>query len=97
MKMLTITINGRDFPCRITMGAIVRFKRLMGYDIAAVGDMDLTDQIAFFYCCVASSCAVDKIEFDLTLEEFADALDMKALEAFASSAEDEDSKKKDKR
>lgn len=92
--MKTITINGREFPCRVTMGAMLRFKRQTGKDISQVESTDMTGLITFLYCCVASACNADGVEFGLDLDTFADSLTAEDVNRFY--AEQEDSKKKAK-
>lgn len=86
------------FPCRQTMGAFLRFKRETGREATEMTN-DLTDLLTFLYCCTASASAADGIEFNLTLEEFADRISpdelnqwtaaMQAEAAEANDAEDE--------
>lgn len=77
---------------RITMGAMLRFKRQTGNDISRMGS-DLSQMAILMYCCVASACNADGVPFDLDLDKFADGLQMDALNAFAETlkAGDDDS------
>ena len=80
MKKIEITINGKAYPCRQTMGAMLRFKQETGKEITAT-DGGLSDMCTYLWCCVASACRVDGIPFDMPLLDFADSIspeDMKA-------------------
>ena len=39
--MKKIKIKGQEYPCRVTMGAMVRFKRESGKDIREVNQADV--------------------------------------------------------
>ena len=55
------------------MGAFLRFKRETGREATEITN-DLTDLLTFLYCCTASASAADGIDFDLTLDDFADRI-----------------------
>ena len=56
------------------MGAMLRFKQQMGYEVTAVKGESFTDNLTLLWCCVASACAREKIPFDLSPMEMADAI-----------------------
>lgn len=85
-----ITVNGREYPCKIRMGALLRFKRATGRDVSEMRSSDTTDLITFLWCCVASACNADKVPFDLSLDDFADGLDYDSLTGFYESNAEED-------
>lgn len=88
-----INVGGRDLPCRVTMGAMLRFKRETGRDVSGMSSGDISDLITFMWCCVSSACVADGTEFGLTLEEFADRMDPESLGRFYEDGAP-DSKKK---
>lgn len=92
--MRTINVGGRDLPCRVTMGAMLRFKRETGRDVSGMSSDDVSDLVTFMWCCVASACAADGVELGLTLEEFADRLDPSGISEFYEDGQTEASKKK---
>lgn len=73
MKKMTIKVQGKEFPCRQTMGAMLRFKSETGRDITAT-DGGAADMCIYLWCCVASACKADGVEFGMSLEDFADGL-----------------------
>lgn len=85
----TVTVNGKKFPCKIRMGAMLRFKRATGRDISEMSATDTSDLITFLWCCVASACNAEKVEFGLSLEDFADGLDYDNLTGFYETNTDE--------
>ncbi|ETK10832.1 hypothetical protein T230_01405, partial [Tannerella sp. oral taxon BU063 isolate Cell 1/3] len=64
----------------MTMGAMLRFKQQMGYEVTAVTKKEsFTDNLTLLWCCVASACAREKIPFDLSPMEMADAITLEDL------------------
>ena len=93
-----ITIRGKAYPCRVTMGSVLRFKRETGKELSDTKSRSVEDSIVFIWCCVKSACNADKVEFALSLDDFADSLDPMDMEKFVSDFQndtpDADSKKK---
>jgi len=68
------------------MGAMLRFKQQMGYEVTAVTKKEsFTDNLTLLWCCVASACAREKIPFDLSLMEMADAITPEDFGAWQST------------
>lgn len=84
MEIIKITVSGKEYPCRQTMGAMLRFKRETGREVS---DMEggLTDLCTYLYCCVASASAADGVEFGMTLTQFADVLAPADLQEWAQA------------
>ena len=95
--MRKIVYKGRELPCRMTMGAMVRFKKETGRDVSEITDGDIADLILLFWCCIKSACNADGEPFEESFELFADSLDADALQEFikglAAQAEDGGQKK----
>lgn len=87
--MKTIEINGKRFPCRITMGAMLRFNTETGHDVNQMQPDNVTELIIFLWCCVVSASKVDGVEFGMELMDFADQLDPEALTEFFVDMEQE--------
>lgn len=83
MAKIEVTINGITYPCRPTMGAMLRFKKETGKEITEITDKSFTDLCTYLYCCVASASAADKVDFSMSLLEFADALNPEEMSAWA--------------
>ncbi len=55
------------------MGAMLRFKKETGKEVTEISD-NVSDMCAYLYCCTASACKKDGVEFTLSLMDFADSL-----------------------
>lgn len=84
MAKIEVTINGVAYPCRPTMGAMLRFKKETGKEITEITDKSFTDLCTYLYCCVASASAADKVDFSMSLLEFADALNPEDMQAWTA-------------
>lgn len=73
--MKHVIINGKEYPARLTMGAMLRFRRETGHDVSTMKDDDVSDVITLIWCCVASECNAEKVEFGYSLLDFADRID----------------------
>lgn len=73
-QQVKIVIKGQEYPCRVTLGAMRRFKKMTGNDISALKGDDIDGLITFMYCCTASACNADGVEFNLSIDDFADNL-----------------------
>lgn len=83
--LTSIVIGGREYPCRVTMGALVRFKRATGHDVSRLDTGDMEEMMTFLWCCVASACAADGVEMDLSMEGMADRIEPADLNGFYGS------------
>lgn len=95
--MNKVIICAKEYPSRVTMGAMIDFKRETGKDVNDIGN-DVEQLTMFMYCCVRSACRADKIDFQLTFEEFADGINLEDFTTFQNGmAPEEDNAKKKKR
>lgn len=96
-KQTTITIGGKSYPCRMTMGAMRRFKRITGKDVSELdGKASVDDLCTLMYSCTASACNADRIDFDFDEERFADSVDVSELNQFTMQMNDSPESKKKK-
>ncbi len=79
MTKNTVTIDGKEYPIKMTMGAMLRFKKETGKEIND-GNMGLTDNATLIWCCIKSACAHEKVKFDISLMDFADSIDVNDIE-----------------
>lgn len=89
--MLTIKVNGKDYPCYETCGAALRFKQETGHDVSEMKDS--TDMVTFLYCRTKSACVREHIDFDMSLQEFADNVLVEDLVS-VNDVDTEEAKKK---
>lgn len=71
MKKFLITVGGKEVPCRLTMGAMLQFKRTTGRDISQMENGDLEDLLMLMWCCICCACRADGYEYDVDFEQFA--------------------------
>lgn len=89
MADITITIDGKDYPCRVTMGAMLRFKRETGREVTTVKNDELSLLAVWLWCCIASASKHDGVAFDLSVDDFADSVTPAVLQAWQKSVEEE--------
>lgn len=70
MKRLLINVGGKELPCRITMGALLLYKRNMGKNAVLDGNSSFEDILMFMWCCIVSACKADGVAFDMDFETF---------------------------
>ena len=66
----------------MTMGAMRRFRRMTGKEVSDIGS-DLSEVGTLMYCCTASACHADGVEFPYDEEIFCDHIDGEQGGAFA--------------
>jgi|WetSurMetagenome_2_1015567.scaffolds.fasta_scaffold90833_3 hypothetical protein len=81
VKGINIKVDGKKYPCRSTLGAMLKFKETTGRDVSKI-DGDLTDTVTFMWCCVACACEVDNVEFKWDVQQFANRLELSDIEDF---------------
>jgi len=79
MKKVEVTINGVAYPCRPTMGAMLRFEKETGKNVSEVfsegtTEFSFTDICTLMWCCIVSASKHDGIEFNMSLMDFADSI-----------------------
>lgn len=95
MKQLRVEIGGKPLPCRLTMGAMLAFKRERGKDLAQMNGADIEDALCLMWCCISSACRADGIDFDMDFDDFCDHVTPDDLNAWnAQMAEGDEAKKK---
>ena len=57
MKKVEIKIGNEVFPCRQTMGAMLRFKQETGREVTEIDATSFTDICTFLWCCIVSASA----------------------------------------
>lgn len=87
MPKIEIRIDGKAYPCRQTMGAMLRFKKETGKEVTEISD-NLSDMCAYLYCCTLSACKKDGIKFDMSLMDFADSITPEDLNQWTAEVSD---------
>lgn len=97
MKNTKIKVGDKEFPCRVTMGAMVRFKNESGKDVSKLEKTNISELVLFVYCCVKSACNADKVEFDYDFQSFADLMEPDAANSFYEDMGGEEKKRPTRR
>lgn len=84
-EAIRLTVDGRGYPCRVTMGALEDFNRETGKEVSEITTNDIGTMLTFVWCCVASACRHDRVDFTMTRQDFADALTPDQVVAFNSA------------
>lgn len=71
MGKYSIAINNTEYPCRLTMGAMLEFKRRTGLEVTEIQGTEISLVIMSIFCCLISSCRADGVELP-----FKDEMDM---------------------
>ena len=77
------TSDGKEYPCRITLGAMRRFKQETGKDADNISGV--SELAVFVWCCCQSACNADGVDFGVGLDDFCDRLDLKDILVFADA------------
>lgn len=87
-KYLTITVDGKEYPCRPTMGAMLRFKQETGREVTQIEPGDLSGLVTYLWCCARSACKREGTDFPLSLMDFADAIAPQDVALWAASLQE---------
>ena len=82
MAQLLVIVDGKEYPCRPTMGAMLRFKRETGREVTDING-SLEDLTTYLWCCVCSASRREGKEFGMSLMDFADHMDPEDLQQWA--------------
>lgn len=84
-----IEIEGREYPVRMVMGALLMYKRQTGDDASAMDPDDVEALLTLFYCCVACACKAEGVEWPYTFEEFCNVITPQDVAAWNRSMQAE--------
>lgn len=76
-------INGKAYPCRQTMGAMLRFKEATGKEVTEIDGNSFSDMCAYLWCCIVSASKADGKPFEMSLMDFADSISPDDLSEWA--------------
>lgn len=97
MDKITINVGKETYPCYPTLGAALYYRDETGRDLEQM--RGTADYAVYLYCCAKAACAREKKEFNLSLHEFADRVDITEVQRIseatgATGANASESKKK---
>ena len=81
-----VVADGKVFPCDMPMGALLRYKKETGEEIAEIKEGETCKLMTLMWCCARSACNRDKVNFDMSLEDFADNVSPQDVADWASLA-----------
>lgn len=87
-KVLYIEIDGKEYPCYQTMGALMLLEQQTGKNASECTTM--SDQVVFLWACCKSACRREKVEFPYSVEDFADNITPEDLASWVVAQERED-------
>lgn len=85
MKKVEIKIGNEVFPCRQTMGAMLRFKQETGREVTEIDATSFTDICTFLWCCIVSASKASGKKFKLSLMDFADSVSPEDMNEWAKA------------
>ncbi len=87
MSKFSVTIDNKEYPIKMSMGAILRFKQQTGKDIATLkeNDFSLEDNLALVWCCIKSACSHEKVKFTMDFMDFADSVNVADVEGIVNA------------
>lgn len=63
---------------------MLRFKMETGKEVSDISN-DVTDMCTYLFCCIASACKHDGMEFGLSLMDFADSVTLDDVAAWTEA------------
>lgn len=87
MEAFSIVVNGHRYPCRPTMGAMLRFKRETGREVTELDGKSVTDLCTYLYCCVQSAAELAHKPLEMDLMTFADNISPEDMEQWGRQLE----------
>ena len=91
-----IKIGDKEFPCRLTMGAMLQCKRTVGKDVSQMNWEDMEELLTLMWCCVSSACRADNVEFSRDFTMFGDLVSRAEMAKWNSTIGEADEKKSEK-
>lgn len=90
--MLRIEIKGKEYPCRLVMGALLMYKRESGEDVSEMKSDDMEKVLLLMWCCLKCSCQAEGVSFDYDFESFCNLITPDDVSAWNSSIGEEKKK-----
>lgn len=93
-NILTVEIDGVEYPAHPSLGAMLLFKKETGREVNQISG--ISDSIVWLWCCVKSASSKSDKPMTLSCQEFADSCTMEQLTAWNEMQQGnaEESKKK---
>lgn len=92
--MKTVRINGKDYPARFVMGAMLLYKRETGEDVSTLKPDDVEGMLRLMWCCIKCACQAERVAFDYDFETFCNTITPQDVEEWNRQMADGGAKKK---
>ena len=83
----SLSVGGKEYPCRLTMGAMMRYEEVTGRKFADFDPTRAADLCALVWACAKSGCARERVEFPLGFQDFCDAVEPDEIAAAMAAVE----------
>ena len=94
MPMKTVRINGKDYPARFVMGAMLLYKRETGKDVSDLKQDDVEGLLWLMWCCIKCACQAEAVDFPYDFETFCNTITPQDVEAWNIGMAESNGKKK---
>lgn len=84
-----IEIDGREYPVRMVMGALLMYKRETGRDASEMDPTDMESLLMLLYCCAVCASRAERIDFPYSFEQFCDLITPQDVTAWNRAMEAE--------
>lgn len=74
MKRIEVILEGKAYPCVLSMGAMVRFEEKTGKPISQMDETSVKDSIVYLYSTIEAGCQREQKEFPYDMLQLADLL-----------------------
>lgn len=74
MKRIEVILEGKAYPCVLSMGAMVRFEEKTGKPISQMDDSSVKDSMVYLYSAIEAGCQREQKEFPYDMLQLADLL-----------------------
>lgn len=88
MAGIEVRIGDASYPCRMTMGAMLRFKRITGHEVSEMPEGSVSEMAVLLYCCTASASNADGVRFEMDCDTFCDRIDPESMDAMAAAIQE---------
>ncbi len=75
-----ITINGKTYPMRLVMGAMLLFKRETGKDVREMDQGNMEEMLRLMWCCIKCASQAEGVDFPYDFETFCNSTEPSDVE-----------------
>ena len=94
---MTVTLDGKTFPVRATMRAWKNFEEATGVKVSQIASDDVTKIPTLVFYFVQEGCAKQGMQFDMSLDDFLNLIEISDLQKLSEVVEESMSPKSEKK